>query len=183
MPSTTRPEVNDPNAYRSRILALVAGRDPLDILAQTPDRFAALIASNPPETLRARPYAGKWTPLEVMGHLLDGEWTYGYRSRTILCDETPEIIGMDQDRWVACQQHNQRDPADLLDEFRTLRRSNLRLWRNAGAQERERFGLHRERGEESLGLIIELLAGHDLWHLQQIDRYLKAIGEGLRNSG
>jgi hypothetical protein len=38
-----------------------------------------------------------------------------------------------------------------------------------------RTGQHNERGSESLHSMLRLLAGHDLSHLQQIDRYLQVV--------
>jgi hypothetical protein len=41
--------------------------------------------------------------------------------------------------------------------------------------ERERIGLHRERGPESYRLTFVLIAGHDRLHLGQAERALRAI--------
>jgi hypothetical protein len=38
-------------------------------------------------------------------------------------------------------------------------------------------GRHNERGAESLAVMLRMQAGHDLSHLNQIDRYLCAIRE------
>jgi hypothetical protein len=34
---------------------------------------------------------------------------------------------------------------------------------------------HNERGAESLAVMLQLLAGHDLSHLHQISRYIQAL--------
>ena len=39
----------------------------------------------------------------------------------------------------------------------------------------ERAGQHNERGPESLDVMLRLLAGHDLSHLNQIAQYIEAI--------
>ena len=39
----------------------------------------------------------------------------------------------------------------------------------------KRTNQHNERGPESLEVMLRLLAGHDLSHLAQINRYLQAI--------
>ena len=43
-------------------------------------------------------------------------------------------------------------------------------------EERERFGLHAERGPESFDLLFRMLAGHDRFHLEQMRRTLEAVG-------
>ncbi len=174
MPTTNRPELTNPDAYIAAIIAKVGERDPLEVLAETPGVFGERLASVPVETLRARPFAGKWTPLEVFGHLTDAEFVYGYRGRTIFCDDTPVIVGMDQEKWVDRLGHNEAEPAALLEEFTALRRINLRFWGRLTEADCARFGRHEERGEEPLGRLVPLLAGHDLWHLEQFDRYVAA---------
>ena len=170
--AAARLEISDPQAYRAKLDGHLAGRDPIEVLAQTPDALARLLEQYPPQRWRERPFAEKWTPLEILGHLLDCEWTFGYRMRAILCDDEPQIVGMDQERWVARQAHNEREPAELLDAFRALRRANVALWRRMNAAELGRIGRHNERGPESLGMMLNIEAGHDLSHIDQIKRYL-----------
>lgn len=166
--------ITDPAAYRKQMEALLQGREPLDVLAQTPSALAAVASSNTLEKLRARPFEGKWTPLEIIGHLADGELIYGYRVRMILTEERPAIAGMDQDRWVAVQGYNARTSGELVSLFSALRTANLTLYRSLAASQLAREGQHAERGGESIDTIITMLAGHDLHHLDQIARYLKA---------
>lgn len=170
-----RLEVTDPAAYRSKLAEQLAGRDPIEVIAQTPTRLRALFADEDDATVRTRPFVGKWTPLEVLGHLVDAEWSFGWRMRSVLGDDTPPIEPMDQDKWVVAQRHNEEPVADLLDDFETLRTINLRWWKSRTAEELQRVGLHRQRGEESLDTMLRMLAGHDESHLDQIARYLAAI--------
>ena len=173
---SNRIEVTDPKAYQAKLKQQLAGRNPLDIIAQTPDALERLVRGHSAAAMRARPFAGKWTPNEVLGHLLDTEWTFGYRIRTILCDEEPVIVGMDQERWVSVQRHNEREPAELLAAFRFLRQQNVALWRRVSPEQMKRIGKHVERGPEPLELILQLEAGHDLSHIDQLERYLAAAG-------
>jgi DinB superfamily len=125
--------------------------------------------------LRTRPFEGKWTPNEVIGHLADSEWVYGYRLRLILCEDNPPIRGTNQDLWVAGQRHNEREPSELVEMFRMMRQFNLALWKRISAADSERTGQHNERGPESLGVMLRMMAGHDLSHLVQIVRCIQAI--------
>ncbi len=168
-------ELHNPKGYQEKLSGLSGGRNPIDVLAQTPEVLAKIVADHSAAEMRTRPFEGKWTPLEVLGHLADSEWVFGYRIRTILCDERPRIIGMDQERWVARLRHNDAEPAEVLRMFTELRRFNLVLWRRMTAADLERCGEHAERGPESLGLMLRMEAGHDLSHIDQIRRYLAAV--------
>jgi hypothetical protein len=171
-----RLELTDPAAYRARLAAALGGRKPLDALRATPAALHALVGPVSAAALRQRPFPGKWTPNEIVAHMLDAEWVFGYRTRTIVCDERPAIIGIDQDRWVDVQRHNDHEPIELLESFEALRRINLRFWATLDEGQLGRVGVHAERGEEPVGLMLTMLAGHDQVHLEQIGRYLEAIG-------
>ncbi len=168
-------QITDPKAYQKKLSDLVGRRDPLAVLAETPDRLKEILRAHSPETMRKRPFPGKWTPLEVIGHLVDTDITYGYRVRHIFCEDEPTIIGMDQEKWVERQRYNERDPAELVSIFAILRKANLAVWKLMTSADYERIGRHNERGPESLGLMLRMEAGHDLSHIDQITRYLDAV--------
>jgi len=160
------------------MFALLGDRDPLMVMSETASKLSDIVDRHSPAVLRSRPYEGKWTPNETIGHLTDSEWVYGYRLRLILSEENPTILGTQQDSWVARQRHNEREPSEMVDLFRTLRQFNLAAWKRASPSDLDRAGLHNERGPESLGVMLRLLAGHDLSHLEQIGRYLRAVEKG-----
>jgi hypothetical protein len=170
-------KVADSNAYRQRLRNLVGGQDPIQVLSQTASILADVVARYPAELLQTRPFEGKWTPNEIIGHLGDSEWVYGYRLRLILCENEPSILGTEQEAWVAGLRYNERAPSELVEMFRTLRAWNVAEWRRMSAEDLQRKGQHNERGLESLGAMLEMLAGHDLSHLDQIRRYIQAVEE------
>ena len=173
----TGPGVTDPAAYIANVLAALGDCDPLDAYAQTADELRQRVADHPVERLKSRPYKDRWTwtPLEVIGHLVDAEWSIGGRTRAVFCEDEPTLIGIGQDVWVAAQKHNDRDPSQLVDDFAGLRGINLRFWRGIPEDKMSRVGQHNERGAESLGGMLKLYAAHDCYHLAQIDRYLAAL--------
>jgi hypothetical protein len=169
------PSVSDPQAYRENLFKLLGDRNPLEVLAQTASTLADIVRKHSATVLRTRPFEGKWTPNEVIGHLTDSEWVYGYRLRLILCEDHAPLLGTNQDLWVARQRHNEREPSEFVEMFRIMRQFNLALWQRMSAADLERTGLHNERGPESLGLMLRMMAGHDLSHLDQIARYVQAV--------
>jgi len=169
------PGASAAQAYRGKMFDLLAGRDAIEVLGQTASALADIVARHPTKVLRARPFEGKWTPNEIIGHLTDSEWVYGYRLRVILCEDDPAILGTKQDLWVASLRHNEREPSELVEIFRTLRALNLDVWRHISTEDLKRSGQHDERGPETLDVMLRLLGGHDLSHLNQITRYIQAV--------
>ncbi len=155
--------------------ALPGDRDPLEVLAETPDVLARIVREHTTEQLRTRPFHGKWTPNEIIGHLSDAEWAFGWRMRLVLGDQDPVITGFDQDGWVSAQRLNDRDPGQLVEMLGQLRRWNLAVWKQLTPADLERVGRSSKRGAVSLGLLLRTFAQHDLHHLDQIRRYLDAV--------
>jgi len=162
-------------AYRQELLALIGDRDPLEVLAHTPSDLEARLTGVNENVLATRPREGAWSAKEVLGHLGDTEWVYGYRLRMILSHDQPEIAGYDQDLMVSGMAHNQRPVSMLMEELRRLRGLNLDLYLRSRGPAWDRYGLHSERGEESVDLNVRLLAGHDLRHVAQIERTLRGL--------
>lgn len=114
--------------------------------------------------------------LELLGHLADAELVASTRYRWALSHDRPALPGYDQDRWVERLRHNQDDPEELLGLFTTLRKANLVLWKKLSPAERERVAIHAERGPESVDLMFRMLAGHDRFHLNQMQSALRQLG-------
>ncbi|HEY7568009.1 MAG TPA: DinB family protein, partial [Gemmatimonadaceae bacterium] len=77
--------------------------------------------------------------------------------------------------------YEQADVEEALADFERLRNSTLRLLEQTSVAERQRVGLHSERGEESIEQMILNQAGHDIVHLRQIARIRDAIKRSSTN--
>jgi hypothetical protein len=161
--------------YTAALLGLVEGRNPLDVLQQTPANLRAAIEGIDPARLAKPEAPGKWSVRQVLAHLVDSDIVLGWRFRMILAHDRPEIQGYDQDLWAGRLHYDEADPALAVDTFGALRRWNLSLLKRASAEDLARAGVHSERGEESVGHLLKMYAGHDTLHLRQIARILQAV--------
>jgi DinB superfamily len=165
--------VRAPDAYRQSLLAALGADDPAAVQAATPGQLRELVAAAG-DSLRVAPSPGEWSVAECLAHLVDGELVISARSRWILAEDEPDIVGYDQDLWVSRLGQAREDPAVLLAVFESLRRWNLDLWARTPPEERARIGIHRERGPESYELTFRLAAGHDRVHVEQARRALES---------
>jgi len=69
-------------------------------------------------------------------------------------------------------QYQKRNVHKSLDQFRALRHANLSLLKSLTPQQWKQHGVHAERGEESVETIVRMFAGHDINHMEQINRIL-----------
>lgn len=82
----------------------------------------------------------------------------------------------DQDAWAETFDYSKCDPKVSLETFRVLRENNLRMLKALPKDLWDNYGMHQERGKESISHIVAMFAGHDLNHLGQIERIVKAGG-------
>jgi hypothetical protein len=155
------------NPYSERMLGLLGDRSPVESLRATPQRLRQVFARLGDPGL-SRTYApGKWTAREILVHLADVEIGVGFRLRQALAEDGHVIQPFDQDRWAA--RYGAMPPQLALEAFCALRPLNVALIQSASPEDWERPAMHPERGPESVGVIIRMLAGHDLNHLAQLE--------------
>jgi hypothetical protein len=162
-----------PQEYTNRILANVADSNPLEVLTSTGPRLRQLVSGRSDSELSQQPQPGRWSVREILAHLADCEVVAGWRIRSILATNGTTVQPFDQNRWAEAFRYQDAPVAESLDLFDVSRRANLRLFRAADPDRLENFGMHQERGRESIGYLIRLYAGHDLNHLTQIEGLLE----------
>src|SRR6266545_4444964 len=167
IPSAT----DDPRVYVDALLATLGDRDPLEVLGATPAVVGRVVAGLSGEQW-ARPLgSGEWSAEQVLGHLFDVDLVYGFRWRLILTEDRPSYPGYDEKRFAALPK-----PAgpELLAIWERLRVANLALLAGMPRSAWERLGVHSEQGEERFGLTVAKVAGHDLAHLNQLQRTVES---------
>jgi hypothetical protein len=172
-PQAASGPVASARAYQEFLLAALGDDDPAEAAAEAPGNIRALIAEAG-DLVRLRPEPREWSVLLCLAHIADAEVVMSGRYRWILAHDRPELIGYDQDLWVDRLHTDADDPLELLAQFEALRTSNIDLWRRTADADRQRVGLHRERGPESFDLMFRMLGGHDRVHLAQARRALAA---------
>ncbi|HEU4557979.1 MAG TPA: DinB family protein [Longimicrobium sp.] len=155
--------------YKARILGYLAGRDPIPLLASAPETLAALVEPLPASVIDRRPAPSKWSVREIVAHLADDELVGAYRIRLILSAPGTAIQAFDQDSWASGGRYAAADLGASLALFRALREANLALLSVLEEEEWDRYGIHAERGRESIREIAAYYAGHDLNHFAQIE--------------
>jgi uncharacterized damage-inducible protein DinB len=151
-----------------KIDAYRAGRDPIRSMRGAPARLTRAVRGLTPAQLRRRPARGKWSIADILGHLLDTEVVYGYRYRMALAESGSPIQGYDQAGWANIFRGRRANTATLLRQIRLLREVNLELVTGVPRTWWTRYGMHSERGKETVRRTLELIAGHDWNHLDQI---------------
>ena len=161
-----------PQQYTQRILSYTEGKKPLEAQAATAKKLERLIKGVPAAKLRKRPAPDKWSVSEILAHLADAEIVGGFRMRFILGAPGMPVTAYDQNAWVTSGHYEKRDPRKSVEQFRVLREANLALLKSLTPDQWKHYGMHSERGQETIEHIVRMFAGHDINHLQQIEKIL-----------
>ncbi len=147
----------------------------LDVLRSTPLRLADLVETHERAVLQRRPFEGKWTPGEILGHLVDHEIVTASRIRSIRLSGVARLDSYPQEVWVTGQKHAAADPSTFARRFAQLRELNLEQYETLAEADWGRLVPRSDdEGDDSLLQLVRRHADHDLHQLEQLDRYVQA---------
>ncbi len=155
--------------YIQRILSHVEGHDAIKVQKTTSAKLKKLIQGRTPKELKWKPEPDKWSMAEIVAHLADVEIVASWRMRLILGANGTAIQPFDQDAWASTFQYNKRDPKKSLEVFRLLRDNNLAMLKALPPESWDSYGMHAERGKETIAHLARMFAGHDTNHILQIE--------------
>ncbi|HXG91102.1 MAG TPA: DinB family protein [Blastocatellia bacterium] len=141
------------------------------VLERTPASLSALLAGLPDAWISATEGEGRWSPYDVIGHLIHGERTdWIPRARHILAGKTEPFEPFD--RTAQFTESKGKSLAELLATFTDLRQQNISALKEMNLSEDDlaRTGLHPELGTVTLGQLLATWVVHDLDHVAQIAR-------------
>ncbi len=148
----------------------MAGRDPIEITGATPRRLKNLLQSSAPAKVTVSPAPGKWSVRDILCHLADCEVVFAFRLRQALAQDHHVIQPFDQDNWAATYEHY--DAQMALAAFSAVRQWNLAFIGGLKPADFNKPLNHPERGDMTLQVVVETMAGHDLNHLRQVEALL-----------
>ncbi|MGE3843167.1 MAG: DinB family protein [Vicinamibacterales bacterium] len=163
-----------PQEYTSRMLSHTEGHDPWAVLTTTAERLRALVRGRAESDLQRPPAPARWSVAEILAHLADAEVVAGWRLRSILATNAVTLQPFDQNVWADAFRYDATPVEESLALFSANRAANLALLQRVSPTRHDHYGVHAERGHESIRHLIRLYAGHDRNHLAQIERLLGA---------
>ena len=161
--------------YIGRILGYVKGQDAIKVQRTTAGKLKKLTAGLTPTQLKWRPEPAKWSIAEIIAHLADAEIVASWRMRSVVGENGITIQPFDQDAWASVFSYRNRDTKRSLEVFRVLRENNLAMLKEIAPETWDNYGMHLERGQESIAHLARMFAGHDTNHVLQIERIVKQI--------
>jgi hypothetical protein len=153
------------------------------LLTRTPRILDAWLRGLPDAWTRATEGTDTWSPLDIVGHLIDGE-RHDWIPRVKMILDFGETKTFEPFvRGGHVRETAGKTLAQLLDEYARVRAASLDVLRAFNLQPRdlERTGTHPAFGRVTLSQLIATWVAHDLTHVHQLSRimahqYREAVG-------
>ncbi len=161
--------------YIQRILGYVEGQDAIKVQRATAGKLRKLTHGLTAKQMKWRPEPAKWSIAEIVAHLAYTEIAASWRMRSVIGENGVTTQPFDQDAWASVFQYQKRDVRRSREVFRVLRENNLALLKEIPREAWDNYGMHLERGKETVTHLTRMFAGHDTNHVLQIERIVKQL--------
>jgi uncharacterized damage-inducible protein DinB len=171
--AATKPAQTEHAPEFSNYVTLVPEGDIIQTLEQQIENSLSLLRTIPSDKANFRYAPGKWSVKELLGHMIDSERIFSYRAlRFARNDQTP-LSGYEQNDYVRDTDFDSRNLDDMVEEFATVRRATIQLFRPLNDAEWLRHGKANEN-DISVRALAYIIAGHELHHMGVLrSRYLQ----------
>jgi hypothetical protein len=136
-------------------------------IREIPTIFRTTLLSDD-RAIRHRPLEGEWSPIEVVGHMIDKMQIWASRVERIQFEERPALLGYDQDALVREQDYQHADPDLLFERLTQACDRFATLVERVPSTALQREGVHAEFGPMTLLQCIEAPLDSAPGHLAQL---------------
>ena len=158
--------------YKSYIGLATEGETIVDSLTKNLESVSAFYASIPIEKQEFAYAKGKWTPKDILLHLIDAERVFAYRALRIARQDKTELVGFEQDDYVVSGKANEREMTNLIEEYKIVRKATIALFKSFSHDMLKEIGVA-SGSEVSVRALGTFITGHENHHNQIIrERYL-----------
>ena len=168
----SKPDGTEYLPYYGKYISLVPDGDILPVLSQQLDKTLTLLRSIPESQAGFRYAPDKWSIKELVGHVIDTERIFSYRALCFARNDGTPLPGYEQDDYIRNASFDDYPLGELADEFESVRRSSIFLFRHLEREAWMRRGVASE-SEVSVRALAYIIAGHERHHREILrSRYL-----------
>jgi len=159
----SRPEPAEYREYSARYVSLVQEADVLSLMDAQAGLVHDALAGLSDERSGHRYAPGKWSVREALGHMIDTERVFGFRALAVARGETWALPGFDENAYAAIAGADRVPIGELAEEFATVRRSHVLMFRHLDEAAWRRIGTVYEH-PTSVRALAFIMAGHVRHH-------------------
>jgi DinB superfamily len=168
-----RPDLSLVPEFYHNYINQVPENDLMEAFQKESPLFIQFMENIPKEKQDHRYAAGKWSIKELLQHLIDAERVFSYRALRFARKDTTPLPGFDENLYTANAKIENRNWKDLLEEFKSVRRSSEYLF---GSFDEEQLSAQGISSNHSIYVLAfgYIIVGHSIHHQKIIkERYLQ----------
>lgn len=152
------------NIYFSYYIEQVDNQNVIEALTLQKEVVINLYKNLSEEKKSFRYAEGKWSPLEILGHLTDTERIFGYRVLCIARGEKQSLPSFDENEYAIAAKFSEQSFESLLKQYRLVREGSIALFSSLSAEASSQIGFA-NGNPVSARALVSMIAGHELHHL------------------
>jgi uncharacterized damage-inducible protein DinB len=152
------------NRYFSYYIEQVENEDVIIALSEQMVLVENLVKKLKDEQENYRYAEGKWSVKEILGHLVDTERIFAYRSLCIARGEKQSLPGFDENEYAYAANFAEQSMEGLFEQYRYTRLASLALFKSYTEEIASRKGMANGSEVSARGLVW-MIAGHERHHL------------------
>ena len=142
-------------------------------LRSGPETLSSLIRLVPASELDSPTAPGRFSPREVMAHLVDIEPLLLDRLRRGVEQPGCTVPYIDEDHLAAIGDYGQKDPVEMAERYIALRETSLKTIESLTPNQLTTTFNHPETGPLTVLEQVWIFLGHDHYHIAQLAQHLK----------
>jgi uncharacterized damage-inducible protein DinB len=167
-----KPQTGEYASFYETYVSLVNTDNVVDLLSLLQESTYQFFNSLPANKADYAYADGKWTIKQVVGHLIDVERVFAFRLLCFSRGDKNNMPGFDENSYVDNGGFENRTLANLADEFKAVRASNVLMLRGITDEQSKLMG-NANNYPISVRALAYIIAGHELHHLRITnERYL-----------
>ena len=119
---------------------------------------------------------GRWSIQQVVIHCMDSDLVSMDRLKRMIAEESPQILGYDESKFVASLFYDEQPAADAVHIVDLSRKTFAKVLRKLPPAAFDRAGTHNERGRVTVGGYLQAVAEH-------LDHHIKFIHDKRAHMG
>jgi hypothetical protein len=169
-----KPHKSEYNPWFNHYIQLVPDGEYLKILHKNTQDTINFFESIPQSKHEYRYAEGKWTPKQIMQHIIDAERVMMYRALVAARGDTKTVLpDMEEDEYAANADVSDVTMADLIDEFKALRGASEKFYAHL-SEHAEALKANTETHPITARAVGYIIIGHIMHHIGILkERYLK----------
>jgi len=166
-------QLSEFNSYYLNYLNLVKNTQLVDALTIGAESTKAFFTEIPDNKLSYRYAKDKWTPKDILQHIIDTERVFAYRALYFARMNDANLEGFDENSFADNALAEKTHISQLVEEYETVRAATICLFKNFSHLELLKCGTA-NGSKMSVRAVGFIICGHEIHHCNIIkERYLK----------